>query len=210
MDNAVALVQAYLRVNGYFTVAEFPILEGSLGQFREVTDLDMLAFRFPGAGHHAGARMATEASFEVDRELGSPSGNADMIIGEVKEGAPKLNAAARKPAVLAAALSRFGCCSITEAPGVVENLARRGRSSLPNGHSARMVVFAPSPRNSDTPVYRLISLGHIAKFLQDHLRQHWDVFGHTQFKDPALGFLATLEKARRGDGQESPGSLAGP
>ena len=24
MDNAVALVQAYLRVNGYFTVAEYP------------------------------------------------------------------------------------------------------------------------------------------------------------------------------------------
>jgi len=44
MDNAVALVQAYLRINGYFTVAEFPILEGSHGQFHEVTDLDMLAF----------------------------------------------------------------------------------------------------------------------------------------------------------------------
>jgi len=49
MDNAVALVQAYLRINGYFTVAEFPILEGSHGQLHEVTDLDMLAIRFPGA-----------------------------------------------------------------------------------------------------------------------------------------------------------------
>ena len=38
MDNAVALVQTYLRVNGYFTVTESPILKGSLGQFREVTD----------------------------------------------------------------------------------------------------------------------------------------------------------------------------
>jgi hypothetical protein len=27
MDNAVALVQAYLRVNGYFTVAEYPVVE---------------------------------------------------------------------------------------------------------------------------------------------------------------------------------------
>ncbi len=27
MDNAVALVQAYLRVNGYFTVAEYPSLK---------------------------------------------------------------------------------------------------------------------------------------------------------------------------------------
>ena len=29
MDNAVALVQAYLRVNGYFTVAEYPVLEAT-------------------------------------------------------------------------------------------------------------------------------------------------------------------------------------
>ena len=27
MDNAVALVQAYLQVIGYFTVTEFPIVE---------------------------------------------------------------------------------------------------------------------------------------------------------------------------------------
>ena len=27
MDNTVALVQAYLRVNGYFTVAEYPVIE---------------------------------------------------------------------------------------------------------------------------------------------------------------------------------------
>jgi len=203
MDNAVALVQAYLRINGCFTVAEFPILEGSHGQFHEVTDLDMLAFRFPGAGHLAGTRMTTEASFEVDRGLHVPSGQADMIIGEVKEGARKLNAAARKPAVLAAALSRFGCCSLAEAPEIVDNLARQGRASVPHGHSARMVVFATSADNMDTPTYRLISLGHIVRFLEDHLRQHWDVFGHTQFKDPALGFLATIEKARRGHQNDS-------
>jgi len=27
MDTAVALVQAYLNVNGYFTVVEYPVLE---------------------------------------------------------------------------------------------------------------------------------------------------------------------------------------
>lgn len=197
MDNAVALVQAYLRVNGYFTVAEFPILEGSHGQFHEVTDLDMLAFRFPGAGHLAGTRLTTEASFAVDSELGCPSEKPDMIIGEVKEGSPRLNAAARKPAVLAAALARFGCCTPSEAPGLVENLADHGRTTLPNGHAARMVVFAPAKRSTDTPAYRLISLGHIVQFLENHLRQRWDVFAHTQFKDPALGFLAMLEKASR-------------
>lgn len=35
MDNAVALVQAYLRVNGYFTVTEYPVVEAmKSGEFR--------------------------------------------------------------------------------------------------------------------------------------------------------------------------------
>jgi hypothetical protein len=40
MDNAVALVQAYLRVNGYFTVAEYPVLEATRdGGYRAATDV---------------------------------------------------------------------------------------------------------------------------------------------------------------------------
>ena len=47
MDNAVALVQAYLRVNGYFTVSEYPVMvrEGAHSA-RALTDLDILAVRF--------------------------------------------------------------------------------------------------------------------------------------------------------------------
>ena len=52
MDTAVALVQAYLNLNGYFTVVEYPVLETSRrGPARSVTDLDVLAVRFTGAGH---------------------------------------------------------------------------------------------------------------------------------------------------------------
>ena len=32
MDTSVALVQAYLHVNGYFTVAEYPVLEAFRGE----------------------------------------------------------------------------------------------------------------------------------------------------------------------------------
>lgn len=54
MDTTVALVQAYLNVNGYFIVVEYPLLEADRGcQARTVTDLDVVAFRFP----HAGARF---------------------------------------------------------------------------------------------------------------------------------------------------------
>lgn len=48
MDAAVALVQAYLHVNGYFTVSEYPILEGG-SNVRTVTDIDILAYRLAGA-----------------------------------------------------------------------------------------------------------------------------------------------------------------
>ena len=60
MDNAVALVQAYLRLNGYFTVSEYPVVEELRhGGVRTMTDLDILGFRFPGAAacSHAGPRL---------------------------------------------------------------------------------------------------------------------------------------------------------
>ena len=48
MDHAVSLVQAYLQLNGYFTSAEHPIIVGAgRGGFRTMTDVDILAFRFP-------------------------------------------------------------------------------------------------------------------------------------------------------------------
>lgn len=53
MDPAVDLVQAHLRVNGHFTVSEYPVL-ACLGadRYQMATDLDILAFRFAGAGRH--------------------------------------------------------------------------------------------------------------------------------------------------------------
>ncbi len=51
MDHAVSIVEAYLQINGYFTVAEFPVIESlASGQYETATDLDILAIRFPGAG----------------------------------------------------------------------------------------------------------------------------------------------------------------
>ena len=48
MDHAVALVQAYLQLNGYFTSAESPIFTGAGRKgARTITDIDVLAFRFP-------------------------------------------------------------------------------------------------------------------------------------------------------------------
>ena len=51
MDHAVSLVQAYLQLNGYFTSAEYPIMSGNVRKgYRSVTDIDVIAFRFPMGG----------------------------------------------------------------------------------------------------------------------------------------------------------------
>ena len=200
MDNAVALVEAYLRVNGYFTVAEYPVLEAARdGRFRAVTDLDILAFRFPRAG-----RLITGQGpgrnghrFEIDPELGVAVEDADMIIGEVKEGRGRLNAAARDTEVLEAALLRFGCVSEGETARVVEEIVRAGTATLVSGHRVRLVIFASLPDDGERSV-PTIRLGHIVGFLQSYLREHWEALHTAEFKDPVFGFLAMLEKAARG------------
>lgn len=193
MDMSVALVQAYLRVNGYFTVSEYPILEARAGQVRTATDLDLLAFRFPGAGRRVRGHSDDGDSFQPDPALGCPPDRADMLIGEVKEGRAELNRAARDPEVLRTALARFGCCP----PGhddVIQRLLRRGKAQTSAGHRVRFVAFGGTA--SRVPgVDVTLSLAHVSGFLRGYLREHWEVLRHAQFKDPALSMLAVLEKA---------------
>ena len=205
MDTAVTLVQAYLRVNGYFTVTEVPIVASTRGgEYRTATDLDVLAFRFPGAGRLVPAPgrggLEDEDHFEPDPALGAPAEQADMIVGEVKQGRAVLNAAATDPAVLRAAFVRFGCCTREQAPPLVEQLIREGHVLLPLGHRVRLVAFGAVRDGNGQRPYAVVTLGHIVAFLERHLRDHWKVLRHEDQKDPALGFLAMLEKSRRTDG----------
>lgn len=202
MDNAVALVQAYLRVNGYFTVAEYPIIEAVReGGYREATDLDILAFRFPGAGQLVpGGSHTTRQDSPVcalDPLLAVDHSAADMLIGEVKEGVAELNHAATDPAVLRAAFTRFGCCAPDHVDHLVDSLLRQGRTVTPAGHSVRMIAFGSTPPGGSHR-YAVILLAQVVQFLRNYLRENWDVLHHADFKDPAFGFLMTLEKATRG------------
>jgi hypothetical protein len=92
MNQGVALVQAYLHVNGYFTVTECPVMDVlSSGEPFAVTDLDVLAYRFAGAGHELVRRGAGRESayrMPLDVALHTSSVIPDMIVGEVKEGRP--------------------------------------------------------------------------------------------------------------------------
>lgn len=201
MDHAVALVEAYLRVNGYFTVAEYPVIEAArYGGYRTATDLDVLAFRFPGAGRlvstHDSGRVH---AYAPDPKLGCTNERPEMLIGEVKEGRAELNDAARDLAVLEAALTRFGCCHHCGIADVVRNVVKNGRAITHCGHLVRLVAFGALPASSGHPKFDVVSLGHIEQFLQDYICEHWEVLRHAQFKDPVFGFLVMQEKGRRGE-----------
>src|SRR5437870_12587266 len=89
MDHAVSLVQAYLQLNGYFTSAEYPIIAGAgRNGFRTITDIDILAFRFPSGFPAPSARRQPQGldMTDVDKGLGVAADTIDMIIGEAKEG----------------------------------------------------------------------------------------------------------------------------
>lgn len=199
MDSAVALVQAYLHVNGYFTVLEYPILK-ILGEndTQTVTDLDILGFRFPGAGRevHLSQRgkMVGDVAFAPDPRLGAAPDQADMIVGEVKEGPARFNQNARDPRVLAAALARFGCCSPEHVPNIVKGLLAHGRATTHAGHAVRLIAFGTSQEEENHP-YLVIPMDHVIRFLKTYVHDHWKLLRGTPLKHPALGFLCLLEKA---------------
>ncbi|MBL1319909.1 MAG: hypothetical protein COA63_002445 [Methylophaga sp.] len=200
MDNAVALVQAYLHLNGYFTVTEFPVIEamGKSRGHRVATDLDVLAFRFPHAGHDVTDHHKEKAFYAPDPALNCPANHADMLVGEVKEGHAELNRGATNPFVLRSMLVRFGCCSQHDAGPLIHQLISRGKVTAPSGHNIRLVAFGSASLNTKNKRYEVIDLGHIVQFLQNYIHEHWHIFSLTQSKDPALGFLLLLEKALRG------------
>jgi hypothetical protein len=199
VDTSVALVQAYLQVNGYFTVAEYPVLEASRGDHaRSVTDLDILAVRFPGAGHDVlrgrGRRPLGGHAFAPDPVLGCPADRPDMIVGEVKEGTARFNSAMRDPVVLEVALARFGCSPTDHARGLAQQLLARGHAVNSAGHSVRMVAFGDAPEGDHQHAWTTVPMRHVVLFLRRYLKQYWAVLRHAQIKDPIFAVLALIEK----------------
>ena len=201
MDHAVALVQAYLQLNGYFTSAEYPVIAGAgRNGFRTITDIDILAFRFPGGEPMAPrSRRAPKLidTSSLDPGLAVPKDSIDMIIGEVKEGRVGINTGIRDPRVLKTVINRFG--EVADADRVVHELLASGDARIPPTSSVRLIAFGSFPPGSQVPPCRIISLGHVLAYLQAYVHRHWHMLRHLQFKDSAFGFLMTMEKARRGD-----------
>ncbi len=211
MDTAVGLVQAYLHVNGYFTVTEYPVLEArEHGSYRSATDIDVVALRLPRAGGLVAAGSRERDGFAADPALGGAADQAQLLLAEVKEGAAELNQGARDPKVLAAVLHRFVSCPEAAVPHAIRALLQRGEARIPSagGLEARLVAFgATLPPHPGS--YRTVSLTHVIDFLHAHLSRHWDMLRHAQVKDQTFAFLMMLEKARRGGKERTTGGQRG-
>ena len=195
MNYTVALVQAYLQINGYFTVAECPIIESTgKRRFNTATNLDVLAFRLPGAGRNITDISNRHINFLPSPMLGTSGHVADIIIGEIKEGKAELNRSSRVPNVLKTALGRFGCCSLEQVDSVVEQLIHKGRATTHDNHRIRLMAFGSV--NTYVHSYNVITTGHIVQFIEDYLDEHWEVLCDTQFKHSVMALFMVLKKAR--------------
>ncbi|MBF6613861.1 MAG: hypothetical protein IVW55_12105 [Chloroflexi bacterium] len=205
MDTAVGLVKTYLELCGYFVLAELPVrVHDEAGKgYRDLTDLDVIAVRFPHARHEYSGRdeRQLEVFLGADPVLGSFTQGLDIIVGEVKEGQGRVNPALRRAQTVAFALRRTGSCPEEMVEEEARAVAVEGARSLvmPGGTSCmvRLVAFAGQGGASSGGIHT-VSLTHCMDFIQQRLLEGRDVLAGAQFKDPVLGLLSLQSKLLRG------------
>jgi hypothetical protein len=102
VDIAVNLVESYLRFNGYLTLSEFEVqARNEHGVFESVTDVDIMAIRFPGdvVVGGPGGDIAARMLVIEDPALRLEPGQIDVIVGEVKQGPAEFNPGIRRRGV---------------------------------------------------------------------------------------------------------------
>ncbi len=116
MDAPVGVVKAYLELCGYFVLSELPLRLPDRHGYRDVTDIDIVAVRFPHPPKPQIEWDPLALLLGSDPELHSLTDGVDVIIGEVKAGHAHINPALRWEAVVAFALRCLGCCPEPEVP----------------------------------------------------------------------------------------------
>ena len=186
LDNAVALVRAYLQLNGYFTITEYPVLRKlGDGHFRTLTEVDVAALHLPGG----------EPDFAPDPALRVPRDRADLIIGEVKEGRAVINDSVTDPDVVAKVLRRFGRSTAEEARNQARALLARGETDTSDGHQIRLVAFGSALPEEPSP-YLKVMLSDVVAYLDRYINENWEVVRAAGSRDPIFGVMILLEKAR--------------
>ncbi len=193
MNPAVALVQAYLQLNGFLTVAEFPIASGDTSTAEAITDVDIIAIRFPGAR----AVGVTAGNPELPDPLLAVLDDAmDLLICEVKEGKARLNPNLRRRNTLHTTLARVGCCPPAHAEHHVRQLRRYGVAEINHPGvrcRARLALFAGRPGDGHRAPL-VIDLHHVAVAVCQFLVRHQPALHAVRLTQPALAHLQLLTK----------------
>lgn len=126
--------------------------------------------------------------------LGCSPDRADMIVGEVKHGAPHPNPAVRDPDVLGGALTRFGRRPRDRARVLSRELIRHGQVTALTGHAIRMAAFGNPLVEGRWCASRRVPMAHVVHYLQEYLREHWSALRHALLDDSPVAVLALIEK----------------
>ena len=191
-------VENYLRVNGYLTLSEFEVQRRvKRGHYKTVTDVDIMAVRFPGDvfigdPHHDGE---AELLLIEDPTLQLEGTMIDVVIGEVKQGQAELNANIKDHAVLHTMLHRIEWLYGVPLTEVIKGLQRKSIHTAPSCGKGdirtRLVAFG----RSDVLDMNTISLSHIVRTMIGFMVDHEDALKPIQFKEPAPAMLRLLMKA---------------
>ena len=197
MDIGVDLIEAYLRINGYFTLTEFEVQRKTKGGgYETVTDVDVMAVRFPGHVHAADEHdpKRRKRLLVEDDVLELNFDEADVIIGEVKQGKAVWNKGLTSHHTLHAVMSRVEWLYDDPVNEIVERLSRkpvcvtaaRGGGDI----RTRLVAFGRSPSND----LHTISLTHVFEFLVDYFERFDEVLKPAQLKAPSAALVRLLVK----------------
>ena len=197
MDVAVNLVESYLRLNGYLTLSEFEIQKKNRnGIYETLTDVDIVALRFPGDIYAADAHTDEDCRLLLiqDDELRLEADTIDLIIGEVKQGEAVFNDSLTRHEVLHSVLQRVAWIYADGLDEVIERLQESGvaHSTARSGGQVRtrLVAFGRAPRST----INTIALSHIIETMISFMDEFDSVLRPAQFKEPATALLRLLAK----------------
>jgi len=199
MDIAVNLVETYLRLNGYLTLSEFEVqARRPDGVFEAVTDIDIMAIRFPGdvyAGDPDDEGPDARLLLLSDPELLLEPDQIDVIVGEVKQGQAEFNPGIRNHKVLHQLLRRIEWLLETPLTRIVDDLASTNLclASARGGGEVRirLVAFGRAPRCD----LHTMTHSHMVKTLLGFFSGTEMAFRPVQFRDPAPAMLSLLLKS---------------
>ncbi len=197
MDIAVNLVESYLRLTGYLTLSELEIhARNEDGTFRTVTDVDIIALRFPGDTFIAEDDLTADHRMllATDEALMLEGDVIDLIIGEVKQGDAIFNPGLRSHPTLHSVLRRVEWLYEGGIDTPIQDLIdhcvalapARGGGTI----RARLVAFGQASAND----LHTINLSHIITTMTGFMARYDHVLPPYNFSDPAPALIQLLQK----------------